>query len=545
VTSDLGQPVTTGTQNNTYDAVVVGAGFSGLYMVHRLRELGLSVMGLEAGSDIGGTWYWNRYPGARTDTVHYLYCYTFSEELRKEWRWKERFPPQAEMLEYFDFVADRLDLRRHFTFDTRVASAHFDESSTSWAVTTERGDVYTATYFIPAVGPLSTPNTPPIPGIETFEGEVLHTAQWPHEGVDFTGKRVAVIGTGSTGIQLIPHVAAEAKELTVFQRTPNYVAPARNEKVTEDEHNDVLDRYTEIIGQARNHPFSSDFAFPTRSALEVDPAERERVYELAWQKGGFHLLMDTFTDVSIDLAANDTLAEFIRAKIRSIVRDEETARILTPVNYPYGAKRPPAGTNYYETFNRDNVSLVDISQDGIDGIVGDGIVVADTVHEADVIVFATGFDAGTGTLNRMDIRGGDGVRLRDEWAHGPQTYLGFGSPSFPNMLMVFGPQTPFATVPPAVQQNVDWIVGCLRHMANHGYSRVEASTGAAQDWTRTVIEAGDMSLVRHGAKVNSWFAGANIVGKPQVIVAYFGGANNYFDQCDAVARAGYEGFDFS
>jgi cation diffusion facilitator CzcD-associated flavoprotein CzcO len=544
VSSTVERPVNRAPEQPTIDAVVVGAGFSGLYIVHKLRELGLTVQGIEAGDNVGGAWYWNRYPGAQTDTFHYLYCYTFDDELLADWRWTQRYPPQQEMLEYFDHVADRFDLRSLYRFGTRVDAARLNEATGLWEITTDGGEVVTARFFFSAVGPLSAPNTPPFPGIENFGGRWYHTARWPHEGVDFTGKRVAVIGTGSTGIQVIPRVAAEAAELTVFQRTPNYVVPSRNRQVTAEDEAELKERYNEILACVRQHPFSINFEFPTKSACEVSAAERERVYEEAWQKGGFHVLMDTFNDVAFDPEANETVAEFIRGKIREIVEDEDVARLLTPTTYPYGAKRPPAGTDYYETFNRDNVTLVDVSSDHIDRITESGVVVGDRTYEVDIIIFATGFDAATGALTRMDVRGRGGVSLSEQWESGPQTYLGLATPGFPNMLMVVGPQTPFATIPVLVEQNVRWLGELISYMGERGYNTVEASPRAAAEWTQNVIDVAELSLVRHGAKVNSWFTGANIEGKAQVVNAYFGGANNYFDICDGVAANDFDGFEF-
>lgn len=525
------------------DAVLVGAGFSGLYMAHKLNELGFTFQGFEAAGDVGGTWFWNRYPGARTDSLHHIYCYSFSKELAQEWSWTERYPSQPEMLSYLSHVADRFDLRKHFRFGTRVQSAHFDGDNSEWVVSTESGDVIRARFVITAVGLLSAPNIPPFTGIENFQGDWYHTARWPHDEVDFTGKRVAVIGTGSTGIQIAPKIAETAGELTIFQRTPNYVVPAQNRPLSTAEQADIKARYTEIWRRLREHPFAMDFQAPGRNALDVDAEERERIYEEAWGKGGFHFLFEAFDDLQVDEVANETACEFIRSKIRQAVDDPEVAELLSPRGYPYGSKRPPSGTGYYEIFNRDNVRLVDVSTDSISEVTAEGLrTQSGRTWEFDAIVFATGFDASTGSLTRIDIRGRDGIELATKWEGGPVTNLGFSTADFPNLIMLSGPLSPFANIPVCSEENVDWVAACLSHMRENGLSTIEAEASAEAEWVAHVNDVANQILAAKGEKVNTWFAGANIDGKAHAINVYFGGSNAYFKACRDAAAAGYKGF---
>lgn len=528
---------------NTVDAVIVGAGFSGLYMMHRLRdELGLSVQGFEAAKGVGGTWYWNRYPGARTDSLHSIYQFTFSPEISEEWSYSERYPSQQEVLAYLEFVADKLDLGKNFEFETRVDSAVFDEETNTWVITTDTGESITATYFITGVGLLSAPNIPDFAGRDSFAGQIVHTANWPEADLDLAGKRVGLIGTGSTGIQILPELAERAAHVTVFQRTPNYVVPSQNRALTDEDKADFKARYRDIAKQIRQHPFAMPFTSKGVNALDVDQETRRRVYEEAWQQGGFYFLFETFDDLQLDLAANETACEFIREKISETVTDPEVAKLLAPVGYPYGAKRPPAGTNYYETFNRPNVTLVDVGGDPIQEITTTGIRTGTEEFDLDVIVFATGFDASTGSLTRMDIRGRDSVSLAAKWADGPITNLGFNSAGFPNMLMITGPLSPFANIPTCIEETVDWIADAIAYMRSNGHTTIEATEAAEQAWADHVTDVAHMIVAAKGEAVNTWFAGANIEGKAHKFNVYFGGANAYFTMIADSAAKDYEGF---
>lgn len=445
----------TNTTTDRVDVVLIGAGFAGLYMAHRLDGLGLTFQGFEAAGDVGGTWFWNRYPGARTDSLHHIYCYSFSDELAQEWTWTERYPSQSEMLDYLSHVADRFDLRKHFSFGTRVASAHYDDENSDWVVTTADGETTRARFVITAVGLLAAPNIPPFKGIESFSGEWYHTARWPEQDVDFSGKRVAVIGVGSTGIQVSPKIAETAQSLTVFQRTPNYMVPAQNKSLTAIEQDDIKARYDEVFKKIREHPFAMDFTSPGRNAVGTDTTERQRVYEEAWAKGGFFFLFEAFDDPQVDEEANESACEFIRGKIRETVKNPEVAEMLSPRGYPYGSKRPPSGTGYYEMFNRPNVSLVDVSTDAIAEITEDGLRTGSgRTWDFDIIVFATGLDASTGSVTRIDTRGRKGLELAKKWESGPLTNLGLGTLGFPNLMMLTGPLSPFANIPVCIEENV-------------------------------------------------------------------------------------------
>lgn len=524
------------------DVVVVGAGFAGLFMAYCLREQGLRVQGIESADGVGGTWYWNSYPGARTDSYHYIYQLTFDDRLLKDWSYSERYPSRAELLSYLNEVADRFDLRSLFTFGTTVTSAVFDDQSGLWNVTTDAGTSYRATYVVTAVGLLSAPNVPPFPGRENFSGEVYHTSRWPQEPVDLAGKKVAVVGTGSSGIQVIPEVAKVAAHLTVFQRTPNFVVPTQNAPLTSEDVAWAKDRYDEIFAYIRQHPFAMHFADPGRNALEVSEEERQAVYEEIWQKGGLFFLFETFNDLQVNAEANETACEFIRGKIRSVVKDPATAELLSPRGYAYGAKRPPSGTGYYETFNRDNVSLVDVSTVPIEGFTETGLRTGEANYDFDVVILATGFDASSGSLLRMNVEGRNGLTLAEKWSSGPVTNMGLSVAGFPNFLMVTGPLAPFANIPTCIEENVGWINTLIEYMRKNEIRFVEAGESAEQAWVAHCIEVANMTFAASGAKVNTWFAGANIEGKPVAINVYFGGSNNYFDAADAAATDGYQGF---
>jgi cation diffusion facilitator CzcD-associated flavoprotein CzcO len=523
------------------DAVVVGAGFSGLYMLHKLRELGLNARVFEAADGVGGTWYWNRYPGARCDSESYYYCFTFSEEILHEWEWTCRYPEQPEILRYLNFVADKLDLRRDIQFSTRVTGAHYNEQSGRWDIETDTGDRVSCTYFITAVGCLSTAQVPSIKGLESFQGKWYHTGKWPHEGVDFTGQRVGIIGTGSSGIQAIPVIARQAAHLTVFQRTPNFTVPARDMPMPPDFKREVKARYHEIRQKTRESVFGMPFDFPTKSALEVTPEEREKVYESLWERGGFCFMLSSYHDLILNKEANDTAAEYVRRKIREIVHDPETARKLSPYNHPIGTKRPPIDTDYYETFNRENVTLIDIRETPIEEIIPKGIRTTEREFEFDSIVFATGFDAMTGSLFRLGIRGKGGVALEDKWAAGPQTYLGIATAGFPNLFMITGPGSPsvLSNMPVSIEQHVEWVADCLAYLRSRGLDSIEPAEAAEQAWTAHVNETAVATLF---PQADSWYMGANIPGKPRLFVPYAGGVGPYRQHCSEIAAKGYEGF---
>ena len=527
------------------DALVIGAGFAGLYQLHCLRDrLGLSVAVLEAGKGVGGTWYWNRYPGARCDSESHSYCYTFSKELYEQWEWSERYPGQAEIQRYLNHVADRLDLRRDIHFGTRVTAARFDQDANRWHVTTAGGQAYQAQFLITAVGCLSTANVPAIPGLETFAGRWYHTGRWPHEGVDFSGRRVGMIGTGSTGIQAAPVIAATARHLTVFQRTANYSVPARNGPLTAEFKRHVRANHATLRGLMQSTPNGHAFTIEDRSVFDVTPDQRQAIYEAAWEKGGLQFRA-AFRDLLADQKANDTAAEFLKAKIRATVRDPATAAMLADIDHPYAAKRPPIDTDYFETFNRDNVALVDLRADPIEAITPDGIRTRAAAHDLDIIVFATGFDAMTGPLLAMAIEGRDGLALADAWAAGPRNYLGLQVAGFPNLFTITGPGSPsvLTNMPVAIEQHANWIGDCIGHMRANGLNRIEARAAAMQDWVAEVNKAAAATLlptVKH-----SWYLGANVPGKPRVFMPYAGGMARYAGICAEVAANGYAGFELS
>ncbi len=527
------------------DALIIGAGFSGMYQLHCLREkLGLTAKVLEAGDGVGGTWFWNRYPGARCDSESHSYCYTFSDDLLAAWQWSERYPGQAEILRYLNFVADRLDLRRDIELSKRVATASYDSAANRWIVTTEAGERFRVKFLITAVGCLSTANVPKIPGLETFEGRWYHTGLWPHEGVDFTGKRVGQIGTGSTGIQSAPVIAEAAKHLTVFQRTANYSVPAHNAPLTSEFQAYVRTKRAEINDIMRRSTNGHPFLITDRSVFDVTDEERQKIYEAAWARGGLQFRAG-FRDVLLDKKANDTAAEFIKAKIRAIVKDPKTAALLTDIDHPYAAKRPPIDSFYFETFNRDNVALVDVRSDPIEAITPKGIKTTSREYPVDIIVFATGFDAMTGPFLKMDIRGRDGLRLADAWSAGPRNYLGLQVAGFPNLFTITGPGSPsvLCNMPVAIEQHVEWITDCIRHMRDAGFARIEPSPDSMDRWVGEVNAAAAATLLPEAH--HSWYLGANVPGKPRVFMPYAGGMARYRDICTDVARKGYDGFALS
>ncbi|GGR73018.1 MULTISPECIES: flavin-containing monooxygenase [Streptomyces] len=527
-----------------FDAVVVGAGLSGLYQLHRLRRLGLSTVVLEAGDDIGGTWYWNRYPGARCDIESMSYSYSFSPELDQEWEWSERYASQPEILRYIHHVADRFGLRGDVILRTRVTRAVYDQDSHLWRLSTDTGRTVTARFVILATGCMSVPKDPGIPGADSFAGAVHHTARWPREDISFAGKRVAVIGTGCSGVQAIPVIADEAASLTVFQRTPAYVLPAHNRPLPSAETARFKARYPEFRRAQRLSRGGTVFEPPTRSALEADETERTAAYEAAWNTGFLNGLLRTYTDILTDEKANETVAEFVRAKIRSIVTDPATAELLSPRTYPFATKRPCLGTDYYATYNRPHVTLVDLRTTPIETITPRGIRTSDGEHALDVIVFATGFDALTGSQLAIDIVGKGGVTLRDRWAQGPRSHLGLVSAGFPNLFTVLGPLSPsvLTNIAVSLEQQVEWITDCIAHLRRNGVTEIDALPDAEADWGVHVAGVADRTLY---PAVDSWYTGANVPGKPRVFLAYAGGLDRYREECDAVARDGYTGFALS
>ena len=530
--------------DKTYDAVIVGAGFAGLYMLHRLRELGLSARVYEAGSGVGGTWFWNRYPGARCDVESLEYSYSFSEELEREWQWSERYASQPEILRYLDHVADRFDLRRDIQFDTRVTAAVFDDTANRWTIDTSAGDHVSARFCVMATGCLSVPKPAEIDGLETFQGDWYQTSRWPHEGVDFTGKRVAVIGTGSSAIQSIPVIVQQASHVYVFQRTPTFSVPAHNGPLASDVREDWNANRDTYRAQARSSPFAIlSVDFRDTPAMDVSPEERQRSYEERWQRGGFALL-GAYSDIIFNQDANTSAAEFVRSKIRQTVHDRSVAETLVPTSYPIATKRMCVDTNYYATFNRDNVTLIDLRATPLEAVTATGIQTKEATYDVDVIVFATGFDAMTGALARIDIRGRDGTTLQQKWSDGPKTYLGIMTAGFPNLFTITGPGSPsvLANMVVAIEQHVDWIADCLSYMSEQRFATVNATVEAESAWGKHVSEVAHQTLF---PQVNSWYMGANVPGKPRVFMPYVGGFPAYSEKCKEIVANGYEGFAFA
>jgi cyclohexanone monooxygenase len=523
------------------DVIVIGAGFAGLRSLHTLRELGFSVAVLEAGSDIGGVWFWNRYPGARCDVESYDYSYSFSEQLEQEWRWTERYATQPEILRYIHHVADRFDLRANIHLNQRVAEARWDEDTSKWSVLSESGQRWTGHFLVLAVGQLSTTKTPGLPGQDDFGGEIHHTALWPHEPVDFSGKRVCVIGTGSSGMQMIPIVAREAAHLTVFQRTPNFSIPAANALISDDEDAKVKSRYRERREAARNSPTGLGFVPNKQSALDATEEERRATYEAAWQRLGFGFAL-TYYDLLRDEAANHTAAEFIRAKIAQVVTDPETRAKLTPRGYPFATKRPSVDSGYFETFNRSNVRLVDIRAEPLRRITASGIQTEAAHYGLDLIVFATGFDALTGSLLRPLIVGRGGLTLREKWSKGPVTHLGIGVSGFPNMFVIAGPGSPsvLSNVLLSIEQHVDWIGTFLSYATKKRFDEIEVTGPAERAWVEHVNARAQETLY---PKANSYYMGDEVPGKPRVFMPYAGGVRGYARILQRIADEGYGGFE--
>ena len=519
------------------DVAIVGAGFAGLYAVHRLRGLGLRVHACESAADVGGVWFWNRYPGARCDVESLQYSFSFSKELEQEWRWSERYAAAGEILSYLQHVADRFDLRRDISFNSQVLSAVFDEQADRWTLTTEGGQAIVARYLVMASGGLSTALLPDLEGLSSFKGRWFHTGKWPHEPIAFTGRRVGVIGTGSSGVQTVPAVAQQAQHLTVFQRTPNFSIPGRNCPLSDDAQREWKARYAEHRRRARE--IGTLYEFADRGALQVSEAERRAEYQRRWDKGGVNFV-HSFNDLMVNQQANDTVADFVRERIRQTVKDPKVAELLSPYGHPLGTKRICVDTGYFETFNRDNVTLVDVKADPIQRVTRSGIETAGAHHALDDIIFATGYDALTGTLLKIDVRGVGGRSLQDRWRHGPRTYLGLTVAGFPNMFAITGPGSPSALVNMVVgiEQHVDWIGDCLVHMRDNGYTRIDTDPAAEQRWGEHVNATANRTLF---PKANSWYMGANVPGKTRMFMLYVQKIGIYRRECDEIAAKGYEG----
>ena len=530
--------------NDTFDAVIVGAGFAGLYMLRKCHMLGIRAHLFEAGGGVGGTWYWNRYPGARCDTESLMYSYSFDPLLEQEWSWSERYASQPEIRAYLDHVADRFDLRRDISLNTRVASAHFDDDRGRWTVTTETGRAVDCQFFLTAVGCLSLAATPAWPGQEHFRGQILHTSAWPEQEPDLTGKRVGVVGTGSSAIQAIPLIADRAAELIVFQRTASFSLPARNAPIDVGAEREVKANYADLRERARASSFGTFSEPPTESALATTPERRNEVFEQFWQAGSSRFIV-AFDDLTRDLEANELAAEFVRSKIAATVQDPETAATLTPREYPIATKRLCLDTNYYATFNRANVQLVDVGKDPIRELTESGLRTESAEYDLDILVFATGFDAVTGALTAIDIRGSGGTRLQEHWADGPRTYLGLATAGFPNMLMITGPLSPSAlsVVTVSIEQHVEWIGDVMMHMREHDVTQIQTDQVAEDEWDAEVESAVSRTLHPHAKFTYYW--GGNVPGKPQKFLQYAGGVGAYRAICNAVAKDGYRGFSLS
>jgi cation diffusion facilitator CzcD-associated flavoprotein CzcO len=527
-----------------YDAIVIGAGISGMFMLYRLRQLGLTACVFEAGTDIGGTWYWNRYPGARFDSESWTYGYSFSKELLQEWDWKENFSPQPDTLEYLNLVTDRFDLRRDMRFRSTVTKAQWDDAANLWTVTLESGQRARSRFLITAIGILSAYTLPAIPGRESFRGPAYHPARWPHTPVDFTGKRVGVIGTGATAIQAIPEIAKQAAQLTVFQRRPNWAAPLHNSKISREEMAAIKTRYDEIYARCAETPSWFIHEADRRKTMDVPPAERDSFWEKLYSEPGFGIWMGNFRDILVDETANAAISEFIAKKIRQRVNDPLVADKLIPKDHGFGTRRVPLESGYFEAYNRANVALVDLNETPIECITPNGVRTSDKDHDFDVLIYATGFDGVTGAFDRIDITGPDGVRLKDVWQDGPRTWLGLQPDGFPNLLMVLGPHTARGNIPRAIEHGVEFLSGMLGFMQEHGFTRVETRPEQVAKWTETVVKAAEPLL---SSKVDSWQTGVNrnVSGRSvRRVLGYNGNGIHYRRTCERVAAGGYQEFAF-
>ncbi len=532
-------------QNGDYDVIVVGAGLAGLYALHKLRGLGYSVKVFEAGDGVGGTWFWNRYPGARCDVESMEYSYSFDPELEQEWDWPDKYAKQSDILKYVNYVAERFDLMRDIQLETRIKSAVFNTDTNLWNIETDAGETTSAQFCIMAVGNLSTPRVPDFKGIESFQGDWYHSGLWPNDGVNFSGKRVGIIGTGSTGIQIIPHVAQQAKHLTVFQRTANYSLPARNGPLSNEDRSAHKAKYRHLREQAYFTPFGiAGYPPPTKGAVEATPEEREEKYHQKWAEGGTISYLFSYNDLLLSEDSNKTASDFVRDRIREIVNDPETAETLCPNDHPIGTKRICLDSGYYETFNRDNISLVNVRKAPVEEITPAGLRTTESEYELDAIIFATGFDAMTGAILEMDVRTSDGFAMKEKWKDGPRTYLGIMVAGFPNMFVITGPGSPGvkSQMILSIEQHTDWIADCLENMRAKGLSRADAQPDAEDKWVQHVNEVADSTLY---PQANSWYVGANIPGKPRVFMPYVGGVEAYKKICDSVAAEDYDGINLS
>jgi cation diffusion facilitator CzcD-associated flavoprotein CzcO len=528
--------------SDIYDAIIVGAGISGMYQLLKLRELGLRVTVFETGGDVGGTWYWNRYPGARFDSESWSYGFSFSEELLRDWTWTEHFSPQPDTLRYLNHVADRFDLRRDIHFNSRVTAAHWQEDERHWVVTLETGTQWRCRFLFTALGPLSAHTMPNIPGVEAYKGEAYHTARWPHEPVDFIGKRVGIIGTGATAIQILPVIAPAVESLTVFQRTPNWAAPLHNSKITPEEHDDIRKRYKEIFARCKETVSCFIHTPDARKTFDVTEEEREAFWEKLYAEPGFGIWMGNFRDILVDQKANDAITAFIARKIRQRVRNPVVADKLIPRNHGFGTRRVPLESGYFEVFNQDNVTLVDVNETPIERITEKGIRTSDQEYEFDMIIYATGFDGVTGAYDRIDIRGPNGVRLKEAWEEGPRTLLGVQPEGFPNLFMLLGPHTSRGNIPRSIEQSVEWLTGLIQYLTDHGLTRIEPRPEAVAAWTRHVVDVASILL---SANVDSWMTGVNknVAGRTvRRVLGYNGSAVRYRRRADAVAAGGYQEF---
>ncbi len=538
--------VTTGNAPGTYDAVIIGAGISGMYQLHLLRKMGLSVRVYETGTGVGGTWYWNRYPGARFDSESYSYGYSFSQELLDEWDWSEHFAAQPEILRYLDFVADKFDLRRDIQFETRIASVHYDEGANRWDVIGQDGPLARCKYLITATGPLSAPQLPNIEGRDNFAGEAFHTAEWPKGGIDLTGKRVGIIGTGATGVQVIQTIASEVGSLTVFSLDPNYCAPLWNKPIDTEEMKEIRAHYPDYFAKCKETFGGFLHGSDPRSAFDVSDEEREAFFEELYAQPGFAIWLANFDDIMTDQRANDLITEFMKRKIRERVKDPATAEKLIPRDHGFGLRRVPMETNYYEVYNQDNVDVVDLRETPIEKITEGGIMVDGHEHELDVLIYATGFNAVVGALQRIDIRGAGGRPLNEKWDKGPRTLLGIQTNGFPNMFTVVGPHNgaTFCNIPRCIEQNVEWVTDAIKYLEENDYARMEANVDAEDEWTRHVY---DVAMETLFPTVDSWFMNwnRNLPEKEKNFLLYAGGNPLYRQRCEEIAASGYEGFTLS
>lgn len=526
------------------DVAIVGAGVAGLYAIYRLRKSGLQIRAYEAGDGVGGTWFWNRYPGCRCDVESMEYSYSFDDDLQQEWKWPERYGTQPEILRYVNHVAERFDLLKDVQLETRIVSATFDRSSKEWVLKTDADETIVAPYCIMATGNLSTPQVPNFPGVDEFQGKTYHTGLWPKEGVDFSGQRVAVIGTGSSGVQSIPHIAKQAEHLHVFQRTANFILPARNAPLDPEKERKHKSEYPERRRAAYDTPFGiAGYPAPTQTADEATAEDRETQYAAKWAEGGSISFLYTYTDLLLNEEANETASNFVRERIRETVEDPDVAETLCPNDHPIGTKRLILDTDYYETFNRENVTLVNARKTPIESLTATGVRTTDAEYEFDAVVFATGFDAMTGAMKQIDIRSDD-FEIQSKWADGPQTYLGIMIHGFPNLFMVTGPGSPGvkSQMILSCEQHVDFIADCIDMMRSKGLGVIEPTADAEKEWTQHVIDVGDSTLY---PLANSWYTGANVPGKPRVFMPYVGGVHKYTVKLNEVVEAGYEGFSLT